>query len=72
MLSLRETETRRNTSTGNQVPGTTVDANFEGDFRNESGLAYAIYSPQPPYGAISDEYVDPQEDEVTWQGRMWT
>ena len=45
-LSLRETETRRNTNTGNQVSDTTVDASFEGDFRNESGFAYVtLFTP---------------------------
>lgn len=42
------------------MSGTIVDANFEGDFRNESGLAYAIYSSQPPSGVISEEDADPQ------------
>lgn len=54
------------------MPGIIVDANLEGDFRNESGLAYALYSPQAPYGAISEEYADPQEGEVTCQGQLWT
>lgn len=31
---------------------------FEGDFRNESGPAYAIYSSQPLYGVISEQDAD--------------
>ena len=55
----------RNTSTGNQVSGTTVEANFEGDFRNEKGFAcYFIYPSQPPHGVISED-ADAQEEKVT-------